>query len=152
MSPFYLNVINPNHDEITEVNIRGDQIIVDRSTADLIHALNSINSHFVKPGEQLLIVPIWSAFYAILGRQSPQWEIYGLVPRTIEEQKVMIQQLNESNTNWVVLGDIAVDNREDLRFMNTHPYLLEYINKHFLQIEFDGLPENYSLYRRALGK
>ena len=61
----------------------------------------------------------------------------------------MIQQLNGSNTNWVVLGDIAVDNREDLRFKNTHPYLWEYINKNFILIEFDGLPENYSLYKRV---
>ena len=43
----------------------------------------------------------------------------------------MISELKTHNVQWVILGDIALDGRDDLRFRNTHNLLWQYLMESF---------------------
>ena len=60
----------------------------------------------------------------------------------------MIATLKAGNVNWVILGDIALDGREDLRFKNTHRIVWQHFNSEFEPVDASGLPGNYQLLHR----
>lgn len=131
-----------------KIVIHGNVIYTNSQSAEIIKSVEQINAQLVKPDEQLLIAPHWPMLYYVLNRKSPVWEIYFVLPQSIEIQKKMIKQMELQNTNWVILGDVLLDGRDDLRFRNTHHLLWEYIYKNFSPVVFDGLPDNYQLLRR----
>jgi hypothetical protein len=136
--------------DFVPVNIRGDDIFVTPDLAQLITVVQRISSNLVGPGETMLIAPHWPGFYPILCRKSPTREIYFLFPLSVEQQQNTILKLKEQNTNWVILGDIALDGRDDLRFRNTHSLLWKHFQIEFEEVPVAGLPQNYQLVRRKV--
>lgn len=143
VSPYYLKATAP-YDAYLKINILGDHIWVDRSTANLISTVQQINK-YVQPGEELLIAPYWPSFYPILQRESPLREIYFIFGETEENQGKMILKLKEENVNWAILGDDPIDGRDDLRFKNRYHLLWQYIMNNFESVTINGLPGNYQL-------
>lgn len=139
-----LNKINT----LNKTVVNGNTIRTNSESAEIIKSVKQINDQLVKPGEQLLIAPHWPMLYYILNRKSPVWEIYFVLPQSVEIQNKMIKQMIVQNTNWIILGDVPLDGRDDLRFRNTHHLLWEYIDKNYSSVKFDGLPDNYRLLRR----
>lgn len=130
-----------------EQEIAGDRLLIGQDAANFITTLRAINQQ-VAPQEGILLAPHIPAMYSVLEQESPLWDLYFLFPETEEEQQEMIQTLGEKQVNWVVLGDIALDQREDLRFRNTHPILWQDFMENFTVIENNNLPPNYQLLRR----
>lgn len=144
-SPYYLKATAPG--QYVEKSIIGDQIWMDKGIANLIEKVSQINEQLVQPNEGLLIAPHWTTLYPILQRKSPLWDIYFLFPETEDRQKEMIQQLRDRNVNWVILGDVPLDGREDLRFKNTHPLVWHHLRQDFEVME-QKIPYNHQLMHR----
>ena len=74
------------------------------------------------------------------------WDIYFLFPETKERQKQIIEELDKKNVNWVILGDVPLDNRDELRFKNTHALVWQQLMQNFEVVE--TLPYNHQLLHR----
>jgi hypothetical protein len=133
---------------LQKVDIRGDSIWVSKYTAGILRSVVKIHREKIGPGEGLLIAPHWTTFYPILERKAPLWDIYFLFKETEERQMEMIAELKEKGVDWVILGDVALDGREDLRFRNTHHLLWKHIVDAFEPVQVEGLPGNYQLLKR----
>jgi hypothetical protein len=146
-SPFYLKA-GASEGAFVKVDIRSDAIWLPPYTADLFQTLAEIHAKKIGPGENLLIAPHWTVFYPVFEMKSPLWEVFFLFENTEERQRQMISELKEENVNWVILGDVAFDGRQDLRFRNTHHLLWKHIMDHFEPVEAEGFPSNYQLLKR----
>ena len=147
-SPYFWKSNTPP-ENLVHYNLNGDHIWISKGQANLIEIVKQINSQKVGPDEGLLIVPHWSTFYPILQRKSPLWDIYLLRPETQERQDEMIEELKANDVNWVILGDMGQDGRDDLRFRNTHRLLWQHFRNDFERVRA-RLPVNYQLLHRKL--
>jgi hypothetical protein len=127
--------------------VGSDRLWIPRETADLVNAVTKINEAIPKQ-DGLLLAPYIPALYPALNRQSPLWDIYILFPELEERQQDMIKELNYKRVNWVILGDVTIDNRDDLRFKNTHSLIWRHFQEDFIVVENTLLPANYQLLRR----
>ncbi len=145
VSPCYAKASAPG-DFFVQINICGDNIWMDKSTADIIEAVKRINTDFIH-SEPVFIAP-WPGFYPILQKKSPTRRIYFVGKDTKEEQGKMVSDLENKHVNWVILIDFSLDGRDDLRFKNTHFLVWKYIMDKFETVRSEGLPENYQLLHR----
>jgi len=146
-SPYYIRAARVRG-PMEQVDIVADRIWVGPYSADLIRGVKKISEEVVGEGASLLIAPHWTTFYPILGRESPLRDIYFLFREAEERQKAMVQELDEGRVDWVILGDVPLDGRDELRFRNTHHLLWRHIMDHFEPVRTEGLPGNYTLLRR----
>jgi len=146
-SPFYLKA-SASEGAFVKVDIHGDMIWLPPYTADLFQTVMEINRQQIGPGENFLIAPHWTVFYPVFERESPLWEIFFIFENTEERQRQMIAELKEKRANWVILGDVAFDGRQDLRFRTTHALLWQHFMEAFDPVQVEGLPGNYQLLKR----
>ncbi|HOP47205.1 MAG TPA: hypothetical protein PK874_06040 [Desulfobacteraceae bacterium] len=146
-SPWYVKANSPGGVFVKE-DIHGEELWVYRYIARSIRCVTEINRQKVPPDEGFLLIPHWPGVYPVLERRSPLWDIYLLFRETEKRQNQMIKELKEKNVNWVILGDIALDGRNDFRFRNTHALVWRHLMDEFENIESDCLPRNYQLLRR----
>ncbi len=145
--PVYRKLIQPQENFVL-FNLRGENLWIDTYTAKLIQTVIQINTELVSPEESFVIAPHWPAFYPILQRKSPWWDTYLAWRISEPEARKMISDLQTHRVNWILLGDVALDGRDDLRFRNTHRLVWEYIIENFQLVPISGLPGNFQLLRR----
>jgi len=142
--PFYMKATSSS--PYIQVDITGDKIWTDTGTENVIKDMRTINEK-ISTNEKLFIAPHLPGFYPILERKSPVHDIYILFPeKDIRKQEQMIKDLKD--VRWTILGDIALDGREELRFKNTHKLVWEYIMSNYKPISTEGLPQNYQIFHR----
>jgi hypothetical protein len=124
-----------------------DTLLAPREQARLVRDVSEIVSAESKNSGDILLAPHWPGFYPLLGRKSPVRETYFLHKSTDEHQRDLIQELKGADLKGAIIGDIALDGRDDLRFRNTHPLVWAFILENFRMIPTDRLPENYRLFR-----
>jgi len=146
VSPLYKWISSPG--SYVPLVIDGDRILVKKDTAQIITTVEKLNRDLVKKGEQLLIAPHWPTLYPLLKRKCPLWESYFLHQKPLAMQRDMLNQLRIQNTNWIILGDVPLDGRDELRFRNTHRLLWEYFNREYEVYQGSDLPANYVLLRK----
>lgn len=126
-----------------QVNIKGNEIWSDQSTANVINVVKKLNTDFIKPEDQILIAPYWPGFYPILNKKSPLPETYFIFKEKESRQLEMIDSLKKNKVKWVIMGDVTLDCRVDLGFKNTHTLVWQYIMNNYTPISVKGLPDNY---------
>ena len=146
VTPYYQKLSAPEG-AFTDIDVRGSHLQVYASTANLIHSVERIERR-AGDGEQLLIAPHWPGFYPLLQRKSPLWEIYFLFPETEARQREMIRDLEAQKVTWIILGDVPLDGRDELRFRHTHPLLWQYFLAHYQPVQAEGLPGHYQVLNR----
>lgn len=147
--PYYLQT-TAEPGQYIRAQILNDSLWIDRETDNIIEVVKNIDRQLIASDEELLIIPHWTTLYPILQRQSPVWDIYLLFPETADRQQATIEELAQKKVNWVILGDIALDNRDELRFKNTHPLVWKHFMEEFEIIPDWELPDRYQLLHRKL--
>jgi hypothetical protein len=133
----------------TKCDIAGDDLWISLQDAQYIEAVKHINSRSISPEEGLLFVPWRPTMYPILRRKSPLYELWFFDPQTETRQKEMIEQMEQKKVNWIILDNVALDRRDELRFSNTHKLLWKYFQEHYDLIGVPGLhAEERLLHRR----
>ncbi len=131
------------------VRLGGDTIITDPATAHSIALLRSLDMQYCRDGRTFLAVPFWPGAYAVLERKSPIWEIYPLVPRNSRFQEKEIERIENAEPGFVIVWDLALDGREELRFQNTHPLIDQYIRQNFEQIKEPLTTGEFRVYKNT---
>jgi len=98
------------------------------------------------PHERIFVVPHWPAAYPILGQKTPTWESFFLFPRPDDVQEKEAQRLAADPPRVVVIRDYLMDNRDELRFRNTHPLLWKYINENYRWYPMNHIPSDVRMY------
>jgi hypothetical protein len=146
-SPFFQHC-HPLRTACVQQELNGETLWLHPSDHQLIETVRQIVAEHVRPEEGLFIAPHWPTFYDILQRPSPTWQIYFLFPESLDRQKEMISALGKNNVRWVILGDVALDGHEALRFRHTHSLLWQFFMREFEPVAIEGLPTNYQLLRK----
>lgn len=133
---------------LVKTDVAGDTLWIDKEQSDTINNVTALSQQYVPGDEGLFIAPFWTTFYPILHKKSPIWGIYLWTAADKSEQEKMIAQLNQQRINWAIICDRSTDGREEVRFRNTHPDVLQYLETNFAAIETDRMPAKCQLLRR----
>ena len=138
-SPVYLwatEVRNP----YVQVRVADDMLWMHPGIAGLLDRVRLTADAVLAPGERILVVPHWPAFYVLLGRESPLWETYFIFPEPEERQRRMIDDLERRNVTAVLISDLVMDSRADLHFGRTHPLVYRHLLERYDKIPVGGMP------------
>lgn len=138
--------------QCVNVEVSGSTLQVDRPIADEIALLRQLSEQYAPNGESFIAAPFWPGAYALLERQAPTWEIYALIPRSEAFEEKEIKRIKASNPAFVIILDIPLDGREELRFKNTHPLTYQYILDNFEVVPYSSNPAYQILISRNGGQ
>ena len=113
--------------QCVDIEVSGSYLNVDPVTANDIDLLRKLADEYAPNGQNFITVPFWPGAYPVMGRKSPMWEIYALWPQSETFQRVEIERIKTANPGFILIYDLALDGREELRFRNTHPLIHRYI-------------------------
>ncbi|MGN6707399.1 MAG: hypothetical protein ACTHJO_15215 [Rhodanobacter sp.] len=116
------------------VDVRGDRLRMNDVETARVDAVKALADRYMPAGGTLLAAPVWPGAYALLGVKSPLWEIYPLFPRGDDFQNQEIARLQRTRPALVLINDIGVDGRDDLRYVNTHGRIWDYVNANYQQV------------------
>ncbi|GAB3781013.1 hypothetical protein [Dyella agri] len=117
------------------VDVQGDALRMSDTAAVPLEVVEGLSHRYVPSGGTLLAAPVWPGAYVLLGIRSPVQEIYPLFPRSDHFQMQEIGRLQQARPALVLIYDIGVDGREDLRYADTHPLIWSYLQTHYRQVE-----------------
>jgi hypothetical protein len=130
-----------------DTKVGGDLLSIEPHTADNLSLLSKLDSRFSSEGRNILVTPLWPGAYAVLGKKSPMWESYALFPRDADFQRAEISRIDMASPGLVMLIDWPLDGREELRFSNTHPLIVEYFEQNYESIALDyAQNDSYTFY------
>ena len=132
MLPLHPGWQSRTHENWRRVLIGHEAVLVDPVTARDAALLQLLTHRFaVNSRGSFLAIPFWPGAYALMNRKSPTWEIYPLYRRSESLQREEIRRIESAAPSFVIIVNLALDNREELRFANTHPFLNRYLQTHF---------------------
>lgn len=137
-------------DQYIPYRINGDRLWFPKDQAAYIETIKQLVAQHIAPHEGLFIAPHSPGLYPILHHRAPVRYTYLLFPATRDRQEEIIEDLIRHKVNWVILSDIALDGRDELRFRHTHTLVWQHIMKNFEQIETPDLPSNQQFLRRKV--
>lgn len=114
-----------------DVEISGSTLRIDPGTANQISQLRELSGRYAPNGQSFIAVPFQVAAYPLLGRRSPMWEIYPLFPRSQAFEEKEIERIKAAQPAFAIIEDVPLDEREELRFKNSHPLTYRYIVESF---------------------
>lgn len=117
--------------QCVNIDISGSNLQVDPGTASDVGLLRELADQYASDGRSFIATPFWPGAYALLERKSPTWEIYALFPRTQAFEQAEIERIKTARPGFVLVFDLPLDGRDELRFQNTHPLTHQYIMDHF---------------------
>lgn len=125
------------------VEVGGSKIKVSTPIArdiDLIKKFGSAADTEANASASILVTPFWPGAYALLHRKSPTWEIYALFRRTPAFEQAELARIQAAAPTLAMINDAPLDDREELRFHNTHPLIYQYVMENYEPI--DGFSED----------
>jgi len=136
-----------------DVQVGGDKLLLDRGTASDVTLLQRLAHDFAPQGGSFVATPFWPGAYAVLGCRSPVWEIYALSPyRTPEFEHTEIERIRAASAGFVIVLDIPLDGRDELRFRNTHPLMTRYFSEQFVRVSgYSDNPDYWIYKKKAVG-
>ena len=136
--------------QCVNIEVSGSDLIVKPDTASDINLLRKIADEHAPDNQSFIVTPFWPGAYALLERRSPMWENYALFPRSQTFEQVEIERIKLAKPGFALVFDLALDQRDELRFRNTHPLIHQYIQDHFEQLPDSPVPA-YHIYKSKKG-
>lgn len=136
-------------DQLVMTQIGPNKILTLSRNHEIVSKAQALNQKIGKL-EELLVIPYLPGLYPILNRKSPLKTTYFLWGASDAEQDNMILELDAKRVSTVIMGDIPLDGREDLRFSRRYPRVYEYILKSFEVVSRNEFFPAYRLYKRTL--
>lgn len=131
-----------------ETSVDGDVLKVAPAFADEVVLLERLAARYACNNRSFLATPYWPGAYAVLRRKSPVWEIYALFPRGVAFQEQELARIKAADLGFVVIADIALDGREELRYKNTHPLIEKFVRENFILVKDLAAPAYLQIYAR----
>jgi uncharacterized membrane protein YobD (UPF0266 family) len=139
----YVRMLRAPAGTFVQHGVGSDTIWMTSYTAKLLDCVSHLVNDVLRRGDGILLAPNWPGMYAVLNKKSPMLENYFIYPASPERQLRMIQKLRQHRVSLVIVGDIATDGREALRFCNTHGILWRHLRATFRPKKVPCLPPNY---------
>lgn len=143
--PFHPNIPCLLSRQCAIVDIGGNRLILDPSVASDVALISNLADEYAPNGRAFVTTPYWPGAYALMHRRSPLWEIYATPPRSEQFQQQEIARLAAARPGFILIFDFPLDNREELRYRNTHPLILKYVEDHFQRVS--SANPNYLIFR-----
>ena len=131
--------------QCVNVEISGDKLSVSPDVVSEVGLLRKLTDEYAPNGRSFIATPFWPGAYPLLGKKSPMWEIYALFPRNEGFQQLEIERIEAANPGFILIYDLPLDAREELRFRNTHPLIHQYIVDNFERLS-DSPSSVYQIY------
>jgi hypothetical protein len=129
-------------------DVAGNPLTVDTGKAGVLAMLRSVADEYAPNGRNFVVAPLWPGAYSVLKRRSPMWEIYALFPQGDEFQRREIERIKAAKPGLVLILDVAMDGREDLRFRNTHPLIDQFFRDNFDPVTIGNWPpQTFQFYK-----
>ena len=128
------------------IEISGNSLKVDSSVAKDVSLLRMLNKKYAPGGRSLVVTPVWPGAYALHNKKSPMWDIYSIRPLNEEFQAEEIKRISIADPGFILIVDIPVDKRDDLRFRNMRPIINQFIETEFQKSNDQIGNPNYLLY------
>lgn len=117
--------------QCVNVEISGSNLQVLPHTANEIALLRDLKEQYASNGQSFIATPFWPGAYALFEKKSPMWANYALWKRGSNFELKEIERIKAANPSFVIVLDLPLDGREELRFRNTHPIVFNYIQTHY---------------------
>jgi hypothetical protein len=130
------------------IEVSGSELNVAADTAGDVRLLRKLADEYAQHGRSFVATPFWPGAYPLLARKSPMWEIYALFPRNEVFQQQEIERIRAADPGFILIYDLPLDGREELRFRNTHPLIHQYILDNFELLPGSPNPA-YQIYKSA---
>lgn len=130
------------------LDVAGDRLRVYPGMANWASRIEEAVGRHVEEEEALFIAPYTPGLYPLLGKTSPVWEIYLLWRAEPDRQDEMIDRLEKTNVDWALISSGAIDDKDELRFWNTHPRVWSHFKRKFEIVPEPVLPKGMILLRR----
>ena len=111
------------------VVVFGETVRVTPPVARQVALLARITATFAPGGRAFYVAPYWPAAYALAGRRAPTWEVYSLLPITVERQRRELERLAAADLGFALLSTQSLDDRDDLGFGRTHPIVADALSR-----------------------
>ena len=128
--------------------VGGASMRLSREQARILDVALEIANERAAPGDAILYLPHFPGLYPATNRFSPVRQIYFIFPALLSEEAVTLARLRETDVKWVMLQDVRLDGRDDLRFRNTNPLLYRFLEEQFEIVSMSEVAKSVSVFRR----
>jgi len=130
----------------TEIVVGDSHLRVSPEVAEDLSLLDRLRHDFASDGRSFLVTPFPPGAYAATHARSPTWEIYTVNERSEAFQNEEIRRVEAAAPGFVLILDLPLDGREELRFRYTHPVLDRYIRTHYQLLKDYAPNTNFEIF------
>lgn len=131
MTPLHPGWLCYSSQQCVESDVGGDRLKTHPNIPIEVGMLRELSDRFAPKERSFIVVPFWPGAYAVMRKKSPMWGIYLILPRSESFERSEIERIESANPGFVVIIDVPLDGREELRFSNTNPKIERYIRENF---------------------
>jgi hypothetical protein len=135
-------------EEFVPFCFEGETTWLPRKQAQRIHEVKDLVTRYTSPGEPVLIVPMDTGLYPLLGRSTPAYEAFTVFPGTASTQQRIIDEMNTAQVTLAIVNNMALDGLESRRFSANHPLIWAYLKSEFIELPKEVLGGEYVAFRR----
>jgi len=132
--------------DCVSVQVGGDRLTIEPNTASGIDMMRRLVNELVPEGQVFIVTPFWPGIYAVMNTRSPLHGIYMTLPQSSQYQQREINRISELKPQLIVVMDIGLDGRDDLRFRNAQPEIYDFIVRNFNAFDADGVPDQFRIF------
>lgn len=131
----------------SRIAIGDDVLSVDTSVVSNVTLLRKLQANLAPDRRNLFVAPFMPGAYAVLGARSPTLENYTAWNRSERFQQQELDRLKAANPGFLLIMDVPLDGRDELRYEHTHPLMDQYIRDNYK--ELGGYTDNpaYHIYQ-----
>ena len=137
---FYAGSIGAMTQETERVTAENIDVFTNKNEAEWIPEVVDRIGKYSEPGDAIFALPLNPIFYFLSNRINPtsyDWILPGMLDE--KEQRAVIEQLQSNMPKVIVYVDIAIDGKEERRFVNYAPKIYQYLAENYSFAEQVGI-------------